>query len=1147
MLRLTPIEEGSIIEEQFAVGTSVETITKKYNAPKKGKYEILRTDAHLRYIIDLKLPCINSITCGSGYKNAAKILGVRGEDLAGLADFSKCLVKETGDLCDVFGARGSSDKYLLNGQALEYYINELHVNEVIENTLSYTLRGILGPEEDYPRTFQRGSGDYHVYGVYWLSFPVPEAISPKFKPQDIRPVVEKAMRTNKFSRINMLINLLEHCGNESEVKRYLKRTLIYRHVPVLPLNLRPSLNMRDHPMTKAYTKLLNHNNDFSVYKNAEFETFKEYYKTLYSYLNTTIASRAEKNGLANDKNMRKVVPVLDLVKGKTGMMRAQMLKKRQDYSGRAAVVIDPFMPIDTVGVPESTIPKMYRLYALRSESLANRDILKNLSSSEYDEEIVKALKREGVLDAVPITLGRNPTLHKHGIQGFKVKPVKGRALRMSPLVCPAYNMDFDGDTAHDEIPVSPQTALEVDKLLMTDRNILLPKTGESTICPRMDILYGLYMCTRNTYTKGPVVASYKNARELKEAIYAMNVRVWETVSVAGMGTDIAGVLAFRSCFPKSVLNEADSMKDVGGKEVTGKVIKKYIKLLQDYVGPTFNNTINELVELGFKVSYLTSCSVSMLRKTSAPTEAAKAYDEAFGKFKEKMKAIDELNDYGFYDSETYSIEYGSYYDEVTKALEEGVFDKVGDNMFVRMAKSGARGDAKNLVQIYASKGRIQKSSKEVYNVVIEKGLRDQLTPIEHIIAANGARMGQIAKSIKTADTGYLTRKIVHAVASIIITEEDCGTTEGITIDKDTLATYLEKENMTDADRAEIPESLEKLLAHFITGRYTTDGLYITELMAKQLAKSEKSVTIRSPLKCKNPCCKKCYGMDTGNGRPVRIGAPVGITAGHSLSEPSTQLTLKVFQKGGVEGGSSSAFDRLLALLHKKDIRMGATTGKTPTYDPIAWAPGTLQKQQYPGRRIMLTIQPDNTEDAAKYNYDISRIVPEEVAYKIGRRVELGETLQIVKGDIYTPEVTAILGIDEAALRMVYNLYFMFRSQCDLIPIHIETVVLSLMGRKVITTDIEELKLGKYYTKVQLKHLGYDYSNTVFMDDIRGVLEAITDNVNFMESLIMENPCKAISDAVLNGLTDLCDSPLVQVALGFYAELGTRVNPNFMEE
>ena len=403
--------------------------------------------------------------------------------------------------------------------------------------------------------------------------------------------------------------------------------------------------------------------------------------------------------------MKQIRPLLETIKGKQGMIRGTLLKKKQDYSGRSVVVISPFMPIDCIGVPRSMVPKLYRHFALNDCKFSPEEVLEKINDSGFDEIIVNALIRKGVIASTPMLLGRNPTLHRNGAQGFHVVLTEGRAVEVSPLVCPAYNMDFDGDTAWNAISLNPKANLEIEKLILTDRNILLSKTGESTICPRMDIIYGLYMCTRAGYAMGASVANFKNAVELKEAIYSQKVRVWDTVTVSSMRTDVAGKLAFESCLTTDV---ARSMGET--PEITTKTIKPYIERMQNLPTHVFDNIINSLVELGFRVAYLYTCSVSMLKPLTSDTEAAREFDQAYQRFHEAMAPIDELNDLGLYDSETYGVEYSNQLRTVDKALSEGIYDKVGDDsMYTLMAKSGARGNKSNLVQMFGSKGRIQKS------------------------------------------------------------------------------------------------------------------------------------------------------------------------------------------------------------------------------------------------------------------------------------------------------------------------------------------------------------------------------------------------------------------------------------------------------
>ena len=1141
MLRLTSINHGNIVEEQFQAVVNANSIEEKYLGPRLDKYKVGRADSHIRFVVGLCLPCINSVLCGSGYKNAARILGIKAEELEKIANFTLCMDARTKEIVRSADCSGLGKDYLFNGQVVDELISRLDIDEVIIGTF-YTHLSKDFKNSEF--TIERETGDYELYGDYRVSI---TSVPPNagYVQDIINKRVNNCVVNRKFARIDMFINLLNECNNDPEaVKTYLKEMLVMKYIPISPLGSRPEAKGRRHPMTAAYTKLRNHNGDYGVVEKGSFDEFREYYKTLFGYVDTITCSAAKDTALKNDKTMGKVIPQLDLIKGKKGAIREKLLSKRQDYSGRAAVVVNPFQPIDTVGIPRVMIPKLYRLYALRDTKLSDQEIYKNLDRTDFDAKIVEALKHEGIIDDIPIMMGRNPTLHKHGIQGFKVVVTEGRAIEVSPLVCPAYNMDFDGDTAHVELPVTAEAAREVSKLIRSDRNILLPATSECTIVPRMDMIYGLYKCTDPSYQIGTSVKTLPDVDSLYEALYSLEVKVWDTVTVSGVGTNIAGKLAVLCCFPKSMREDID----LSGA-ITAKTIKKYIDLIVPFQGPSFNRIVNKLVELGFKMAFLYCGSVSVIRELNYGTEKTDKFDKAFEEFHASMAPIDELNDYGFYDSETYSIEYGKCFDKAKKALETGVFEKIGNNMFSDMAKSGARGNVSNLTQIYGSKGRIQKSEQESFNVVIENCLANQLTPIEHMIAAHGARRGQIAKSIDTADTGYLTRKLVHGTASIVVRSEDCGTDRGVTIRLKDIEPYLIKENMTKEDINKAKATAREVMARFITGRYDMKGLLISSGEAKRIAESgpEAEITVRSPLTCENPCCQKCYGIDPGTRRLVKIGTPVGILADHSISQPSTQLTMKVFQKGGVQGSSASAFDRLNAVIEQTNIRLLAKEGKFPSYDPVAWAPGTLVREPFQGKRVLLRIVPENEDDAKVYDYGQNRIIPEGVSVKAGKYVAKGEFLREERGDVYVPELEESTDYLTAALEEVYCLYFLFRSEVDLVPVHIQTMVSGLIGYRPITTNLKELKLGKYYTRRQLYDLGLDYSNTKFKVKVRGQLSSVTDNANFMESVIMEDQRAALSDAVLNGLKDLTDSPLVQVAFGWVPELGTGINPDYLED
>lgn len=1140
VLKIEPVSREEIYTREFGKFASTESIARGYSKKSLNKYIISRADAHVRSYIELKLPCINSVTCGTRYINGARLLGLTSGELYDIANFKTAysIADQLPVSIDDLGSRDQPDDYLFNGQYVLKLIDDMDIEAVIRDTLFDVIKKELPPTLGGIPKIERGSGIFPIYGDYYLTMGSVDD-NAKINQNHLNQAVLSAMQKGSLQRISMLINIVNGCNGDIEAaKEYMRGVLVFTIVPIPPLLMRPSAGKKKHTQTSAYSKLLEHNRNYSIFKDIDIDSYVSYYRTMYSYLDIIVRANPSEYKMTTVKTFGKLRSVMSTMKGKPGFMRSQMSAKRQDYSGRAAVAIDPFMPLNHLGLPKSVVPKNYRLWAYREDKLKNEDILNRMSDSSYDSQIVKSLERSGVIEAVPIVMGRNPTLHKHGVQGFHVNLVNDRAVHMSPLVCPAYNMDFDGDTGHHETPVSWKSVKELENLIMTDKNLRLPKTGESTICPRMDMLYGLYTCSTAEPVVGPT-KEYQTFDELLEDICSLVTKLGESVSLPGYGIGTAGKIVFLACFPKTVLNE---LPEYG--VITSKTIKQYINVMLQYEGPVFNDTINKLVKLGFKVAYMYSESVSMLADNEIATPESAAFDDAYNVFHENMRVVDELNSYGFYDSETYSIEYSKYLKKVDDAQEAGIFDRVGHNMFVDMAKSGARGNKSNLIQIFGSKGRIQKSERESFDVTIEHSLRDQLNPMEHAIAAHGARRGQIAKSLRTADTGYFARQLADESITLVVTSEDCGTKDGIVVSLDDLYKYYEKDNMSESDEEDAKAETVKTFKRFVIGRYTVNDEYITEKNVDRYVANGKA-KIRSPLTCKDPLCVKCYGRDPGTGKVVKVGAAVGIVAAQSLSEPATQLTMKVFQKGGVQGSSSSVFDRLEAVLSQTDIRTKAQEGRFPTYDPLAWAPGTLKALPYRGNRVMLKIVPDNEEDVDKYDYSIERIIADGVSVKSGRHVEYGETLKTERGDVYTKEVLERFSADRAAYEMLNDVYFMFKEH-DLVPIHIEVVILGMMSYQPVITDVKELKLGMKYTRKQLCVIGGDYRRTVFNISFRGVKNAAITNANFVEALFSENQHAVLSRAILNKCVDYVDNPLVQTCLGMLPRIGEVINPRFME-
>lgn len=1130
MLNIKPLTKDIIVKRFEGELIGMLSLESNFEIRTHNKLAESKADSHVRRYITLKenVPVINSITCGSGYSKAARILGITGTVMKALANFEYAY----DDAKKVVLEIGECTKPIYNGAAIERLIDEVDAESIITHLMCSIIVKCVG--KNFVVEIGRGSEYVDLYGDFGFLLKDKNGKVVDDYNEYVIVMFRRRLeyKDELFTRLNVILNLYLSCGNDSQkVRDYLKSVFIVRNVTVIPYNLRPSMGGKRHPLTALYQKLFQANTDVAMYSDSSSDEFKEHYKRIAQLVETLMCNNKVSGELSN------IDPLLSRLKSKdNGIVRANMLKKRQDYSGRSAVIVNPFLPINTIGVPKSMVVRLYRRYLTSECGIDAAVVMEKINDPDFEEEAIKALVKTGIIDRIPALLGRNPTLHKHGIQGFKVVLVDGRAIQVSPLVCPAYNMDFDGDTSHIEVPITFAAVNELLHLIMTDKNIILPKTGESTICPEKDIVYGLYMCTRDDYTESGNGGRYNTITRLKQALYSQQIMVWDTVTLAGVGTGPAGRIAYKACFPKALQQYIDDVV------IAQKSLRKYVDTVVGMPVNVFDDCLNALVDLGMRIAYLYNKSVSLL----TPMRPVKEFDEAIDNFYKDMEPLYELNDLGLYDVGSFSYDLSGKISTVNDAMKNNVYAKMPDNMFKDMAQSGARGNESNLVQMFGCKGQISKNEVDSFNILITNSMQSQLTPMESSIAGYGARKGQISKSIKTADTGYMGRKLEHCSGSIMVTEDNCGTDKGVDIKFDEIRSFLIKETTIDSDMAKINEEAENIMSRFISGRCPVgSSTVITKSKAKELSASHGVVKIRSPLTCGNPCCKLCYGIDPSTGTLPKRGTPVGMLSALSMSEPLTQFVMKVFQKGGVVG-AASPFDRLADILNQSDIRYKAVSTGYTSYDPVAWAPGTLEAEPFSNGQILLKIIPDEGVDIKRYNYKDNRIVSDMVEFKLGRHVEVGEQLRVERGDCYMRELLRCTDLETASLTMVYTLYFLYKSQVDLLPVHLELMVSTLIGYLPCASHMPDVRYGKYYQKHLLIELGYGDRLNEFIPEIRGVTSIVKGNPNFMEAFIMEDQREALSEALTNRLFDTNSSPLVQLALGQHVKVGTGYDSNFLE-
>ena len=1080
----------------------------------------------------------------------------------------------------------SSHNVLIGAEIAEHLIKEMDLAKEKVNCL-YTaiaeyLKGNVNPRDFI--TIDKNSTGFELAGGYYAHYD-PKVLAKNLKRGRTVSKFESSfandLLTNGYTRFSLLVNMPQDKSSLFGMLNY--------YIIIIPKDMRPRMDNRDHRLTKLYSKVIIANNNLRTELNNEqlITRSKTYYRL----------ERAVRNLQAFNAQKEKDddTSILERLKTKKGQIRNKNLGKRQDYSGRAVVCINPYLPLDVIRIPESILPKLfqyhvlpylvegikknayYRKHNMPTDPKFDKIKLTNLASPDAQAEMLRIINEHKILDRVPIVLGRQPTLHKQSLQGFHVEATPFSAIEVNPLICPAFNMDFDGDQAHIEVPLGPEAVQEVNDLILTTQNLFLAKTGECTTEPRQEMLYGLWTCTRDKYKMGAPIASYATYWEIRDAVMTHKVRVWDTVTCVECGGNIlAGDAAVIACFaPGDVLPRG---RVEAGKmtlcQVDKKSISKYIDYLLriksngEYIHPigtgvghkthntsTFVGAIDALVELGFKVARLYPCDLSILgEQPSIP-----AFDNAVANFHKSMADIDLLYNLGLETPANYKIEFSDKLNTLNAVKRDNIIAKLGeDNGYVKLSESGARGSRDNLLQSFSLKGQVKKNETESFDALIENSYMTQLTPMEHFVAAYGGRQGQIDKSLKTGDTGYAMRLMWHATQGMYITENDCGTNRGLPITKKELAVYID-----DEDTDKVSKEISEIFEHTIYGRYAANvssidtspeadqaremynkyhlnsNTLISKDLAHQIATDPdfETIYLRSPLTCNNPCCAKCYGIDWSTRKIAVKGLPVGIIAAQSIGESGTQLSLDQFHKGGVaeEAQSMSAFDKVDHYINMAHIAKQSAKGKYPTYDPLAWDTGTVVRQR------SSTIGKDRITIVGPTKSNKSILIPSSVALK--ETVVKGQGITLTHGDYDVHEVLEYNDITTAQKYLMFKLYSLFKNEFNIKIAHFECLVASMTRYMIVSTNRKDLMIGQYATSSELYAGRVD--GTRYIPRIIGVKELPRASHSALDGMIMERQVEGLSRACLLNMTDSLQKPINNIVLGLPGKYGSAI-PGFVE-
>ncbi|GIX42812.1 MAG: DNA-directed RNA polymerase subunit beta' [Leptospiraceae bacterium] len=706
----------------------------------------------------------------------------------------------------------------------------------------------------------------------------------------------KASDQKLLKRLEIL-EALRESGNRPE-------WMILEVIPVIPPELRPMVQLEggrfaSSDLNDLYRRVINRNNRLKrlqqlrapdiIVKN-EKRMLQEAVDSLFD--NT----KRGKQGVVKGKGNRPLKSLSDMLKGKQGRFRQNLLGKRVDYSGRSVIVIGPNLKLHEMGLPRKMALELFKPFILRR--LMELDIVPNIKTArkKVEEEAPEANEAlEYVIKEHPVLLNRAPTLHRLGIQAFLPVIVEGKAIQLHPLVCHAFNADFDGDQMAVHVPLSARAQLESWMLMLSSHNILNPANGQPIVFPTQDMVLGLYFLTAKL--EGDV-GEGKSFSSLEEILYAVDKKI------VGLRAEIRyliedkiirttpGRVIFNSVLPKGYPFVNNPITDKEAIRIIADVYSNYSAI-------ETVEMLEKFKELGFYYSTRFAPSIS-ISDIKVPKKKYELVEQAN---KEVEKVTKEFNNGTITDEERYKkvIEiWDKTNEEVLKAVfEELKQDQKGFNPVYAMAESGARGSKQQIRQLAGMRGLMAKPSGEIIELPIRSNFKEGLSVLEFFISTHGARKGLADTALKTADAGYLTRRLVDIAQDVIVTEEDCGTEEGLWIgpvkDRDKIVVTL-------GDRC-FGRILAKDVEDPITGEVVFKaGTMIDKEVGKKIdSLGIEKIYIRSVLTCESRrgICAKCYGLDLARLKLVELGEAVGIIAAQSIGQPGTQLTMRTFHVGGI--------------------------------------------------------------------------------------------------------------------------------------------------------------------------------------------------------------------------------------------------------
>jgi DNA-directed RNA polymerase subunit beta' len=684
--------------------------------------------------------------------------------------------------------------------------------------------------------------------------------------------------------------------------------MVLRVIPVIPPDLRPMVPLdggrfATSDLNDLYRRVINRNNRLKrLYDLHAPEVISRNEKRMLQEAVDALidnSARKSKTVIAATGKKRQLKSLADQLKGKQGRFRGNLLGKRTDYSGRSVIVVGPHLSLDQCGIPKKMALELFKPFVI--SKLIEREYVHNIRSAnrfiESDRPETWDILEEVTNDAF-VLLNRAPTLHRLGIQAFRPTLIEGKALQIHPLVCDAYNADFDGDQMAVHVPLTEEARAEAREIMLSTKNLLKPAHGSPVATPGKDIAWGIFFLTMELSPMPESKEGLPIFASEEEALYAaqsekVKHRDWCVVRLRNGEIIITtpGRVLVNMQFPE----EIPYKNEILGKKPLAKIVKRYLEINGSEMTSLF---LDRLKEIGFKYSTKAGYSWGM---ADLPDVTAK--DDLVAEGDQRVREIEDYFAQGLLTASERHSSIIKIWNEVKDRISnEAKKSLPKDNPAYTMIESGARGSWGQMTQMVGMKGLVANPAGDIIELPVKSSFKEGYDVLEFFISSHGVRKGLTDTALRTANAGYLTRRLVDVAQDVIVHEEDCGEDQGVL--------------MTHEQSEEIGEPLlVRILGRYVLSPITKPGgrkilvdagEIITEEHIREIEKTGKTLQeahVRSVLTCRlrRGVCQKCYGYDLAHNKLVRLGTPVGIMAAQSIGEPGTQLTMRTFHTGGVAG------------------------------------------------------------------------------------------------------------------------------------------------------------------------------------------------------------------------------------------------------